>query len=200
MTEVTDPDTADYESASEAAQQARERIAAPVEGTVIPRQSAGAEVSLLPESLADLADMFREVEPTPREVMGWILGQEEMPETDPEEGARAIVARILSAESADDVLSISSVTHAQEILQVPLEIFRVKWQRGTFEEGTTCYVVLSAVVIETGERVTITCGGTNVMVQLVKMGIIGAFPFKARITKSIKATARGFYPLWLEPV
>lgn len=171
----------------------------PVEGVIVPRQDTGSSTLVLPEDLKDLAALFTEREPTPREVMGWVLGQDEMEERDPEEGAMAIVARILSAETAEDVLAISQVVHAQDILGMPISIHRIKWQRGELEGSANCYAVITATNLQDDEKITITCGGINVMTQLVKLGMIGEFPYRARITKATKPTKRGYLPLWLEP-
>lgn len=171
----------------------------PLSGVVVPSGAGRADLAHLDSELADMVAMFADPEPTPREVMGWILKQEEMDEVDPEDAARSIVARILMADSAEDVLAVSKVTHAKDILQMPIEIHSVKWQRGGFEEGANCYAVIAATLLQDDERVTVTCGGVNVMTQLVKLGIIGAYPIHARIVQSAKPTAKGYFPLWLEP-
>lgn len=159
----------------------------------------GSELARLPEDFTDLAAFFAQEEPTPREVMSWILEPDQMQESDPEEATRAILARILTSETAEDVLATSTAVHAQDLLGVPLEVQGIKWQRSDFQEGTSCYVVMQVTDLNDQTRKVVTCGGKNVMTQLLKLQMLGAFPARARIAKALKPTRNNYYPLWLEP-
>lgn len=169
-------------------------------GAIEPTSVAkGAELDRLPADFNDLAAYFAQDEPSPREVMQWILEADQMEETDPEDSARAIIARILMSQTTEEVLATSTAYHAQDMLQQQLEIRSVKWQRSDHQQGSSCYAVLTAVTLEDGEQKIITCGGKNVMTQLLKLSMMNAFPARARITKAVKPTRNGYYPLWLEP-
>lgn len=178
-----------------------EVITGPGSGTVvIPTQvTKGSEVARFPETFAELADFFTQDEPSPMEVARWIFEPDQMEERDPEESARAILARIFAADTAEEILATREVTHAQDILNEAINIQSVKWQRSDFQQGSSCYAVVTATRVTDDSPVTITCGGRNVMGQLLKLSMNGHLPRRAAITQSAKPTARGYKPLWLEP-
>jgi hypothetical protein len=157
------------------------------------------QLARIPETFSDLAELFTEQEPSPMEVARWILDPDQMAERDPEESARAILARILSAGTAEEVLASREVTHARDILGEAIEVHAIKWQRSDFQQGSSCYVVMHAKSLNDARDLTITCGGRNVMMQLLKLQSINALPARCRITQSAKQTSNGYLPLWLEP-
>jgi hypothetical protein len=157
------------------------------------------DLARLPENLSDLAAFFAEPEPSPKEVIQWIAGTAEMDETDPEQTTRSIMARILSETTATGILSGHKVTHADQVLGAALEATAVKWQRSTVDGGSSCYAVITAHMIDTEETITLTCGGRNVMTQLLAFQVHQLLPVRCRIMRAAKPTEAGFYPLWLEP-
>lgn len=171
-----------------------------VTGEILPDTIAmGRELATLPEEFGDLAAYFAAPEPSAKEVMLWIMGEDQMSEADPEETSRAIMARILAADSAFEVLSGHRVVHAQDIMETPIKIHAVKWQRSTLEGPTACYAVIDAQRLDEEGHITVTTSGRNVMVQLLKLQHGGYLPVVARISQSTNPTARGYRPLWLEP-
>lgn len=177
-----------------------QEVTAPAAPTLPTQVTTGAELAALPENLADLAAYFADPEPSPKEIVAWIAGTADMEESDPEDTIRSIMARILSATTTEGILSGHLVTHAQQILDVPLQVSGVKWQRSRQDGGSTCYAVISATNVDTEEKLTITCGGRNVMTQLLAFHVHQLYPVRCRITQARKPTENGYYPLWLEPV
>ncbi len=49
-----------------------------------------------------------------------------------------------------------------------------------------------------GERLLVSCGGTNVMAQLVALVKAGALPLDVKLTRTTKETRQGYRPLWLQ--
>lgn len=170
--------------------------ALPVQAT---STSLGRELDQLPAEFGQLAAFFEEPEPDVRDVVAWIMGHGEMEQTDPEDSARAILARILSAETSDQLLVGHRVVHAKEILNIPLEVRAVKWQRSAYEEGGSVYAVITATPLGSETPQTITCGGRNVMMQLLNASHRGFLPLRCMITEASKPTEAGYRPLWLEP-
>lgn len=177
-----------------------EQAHAHMEGALEPTAvRTGAEVAKLPTTVAELLATFAQDEPTDMEVASWILEPDGMEQGDPEESSRAILARILMSETADEVIASREVTHAGDILGEGISIEGVKWQRSDHQQASSCYAVLTATSLNDARPMTITCGGRNVMMQLLKLRMLGAFPQRAMIQKSRKPTSNGYYPLWLEP-
>ena len=125
----------------------------------------------------------------------------ELPEMEPQdatEAARAIVARILDAPDVDAVFDQGKATSAVDVLDVPLLILNIRWQRSEYEgEGSTVYALIDAERADNGDELTITCGSRNVMAQLYRLAQLGALGTPVKIVRSEKATARGFKPMWL---
>lgn len=121
--------------------------------------------------------------------------------SDPDEAAREIIAQIMAAESDDETYSVGSATGWRDLEGVPVEIRGFRWRASTFEEGGNVYVIVSAVLLDDGEMVTLTTGGRTVLAQLYSLAKRGKLPGEqVRLVKAKKATANGFYPLQLERV
>lgn len=170
-----------------------------VNAALVPTQVVGgSEVAKLPTSIAELVATFAQQEPSDMEVAQWVLEPDMMEQADPEESARAILARILMSGTAEEVLKSRDVTHAQDILGEPIMIESIKWQRSDHQQSSSCYVVMTAQSLNDQRPMIITCGGRNVMMQLLKLRMLDAFPVNVRIDKSTKPTSNGYYPLWME--
>lgn len=167
---------------------------------VIPTQvTKGSDLARIPQSLAELASIFAQDEPSDLEVAQWILEPDQMAETDPEESTRAILARILSAQTAEEVLATQDVIHAQDIIGEGINATGVKWQRSEHQQSSSCYAVITGQRIADQSNVVVTCGARQVMMMLLKLRMLDAFPQRIRIAKKSKPTAAGYYPLFLEP-
>lgn len=118
---------------------------------------------------------------------------------DPEEAARAIVNRILAAPDIESVFKMAGTLGADDVLNVPFWLRGAEFRKSDYEDGSPMYAVIEATIAETGESAVITCGGQNVIAQLiaaVRHG--GEVPFPIRLTRTVKPTSNGYYPLWLE--
>ena len=120
--------------------------------------------------------------------------------TDADAVSADIAARILSADSAEAVLAPQTTTPADDLIDVPLRIEGVKWLGSTFQEGPAVYAVVSAVDLRPGQAgaVTVTTGAQTALAQLFRLAQLDAFPVLVRFVRAPKATAAGYYPVWLE--
>lgn len=109
-----------------------------------------------------------------------------------------IIARILKADSVEDVLGGGQATHARDFLDTPFTLTGVRFNKSTFDgQGPTFYALLSGANGD-GEPVTITCGAKNVIAQAWKLNDMGALPLAVELKQSQKPTAAGFHVMWLE--
>lgn len=122
--------------------------------------------------------------------------------TDPGAAAEAIVRRIISSASADEVSeqAEAGALHAADVLGRPLLLQGVSWSSSGFENGPQVYALVSAIDTDTGELLSITCGSRNVMAALFRLGQLGAFPMTDPwvIVEADNPTAGGFRPMWLK--
>lgn len=119
-------------------------------------------------------------------------------EADVEEMTLQIVAQILNAKDADEVLGGRTATHALDVLDVPLVLTGVHFQKSDFDgAGPQFYAVLDVVTAD-GEGIPVTCGAKNVIAQAWRLEDLNALPLKIVIRRSAKPTANGFHVMWLE--
>lgn len=155
-----------------------------------------------PRAAEELDAMLAQIvgaEPSAQEILQAIVGGEDLPEASAQQSQSGIVARILSAGGAEAVLDMGEPTKAEELEQVPLNVTGVRWMRSTFDEGPGVYAVVDATRTDNDEQVKVTCGGVNVMTQLLKLQTMGAFPQNVKIVKATRPTKSGYYPYWLQP-
>lgn len=145
-------------------------------------------------SSADLAQV--------EELYEILMGRAEAPEIveDPEIIGREILMQLLSAES-DDALVLGKATGWRDLQGVPIELIDFKWRRSEFEEGGPVYFIVRGRRLDDGEQVVLTTGSTNITAQLANMARRGTLVGGVwTCVQADKATARGFFPLWLEKV
>lgn len=136
-----------------------------------------------------------------------ILGEAELPAADPAAMSRQIMERILAAESFEDAFTQQNLTPWRSMLGVPVVVRDVHFNRSTVatDGGPSVYAVVDVQPIDTksgelaGEPVSVTCGGANVLAQLVKGLEQGWLLEEKRPVRMIEnATAQGYGALWLE--
>jgi len=109
-----------------------------------------------------------------------------------------IIARILSATTAEEVLGGSEPVHARDYLGRPFRLLGVKFNRSDFEEaGPRFYAVLDAVDPD-GEPLAITCGARNVIAQAWRLADLGVLPIRVRLTEAARTTKNGYKIIRLE--
>lgn len=112
------------------------------------------------------------------------------------EQSAGIVRRIMEAKTAEDVLAETAVVHARDMLDTPIRVMSVHWNRSDIEGGLPIYAVMDCVD-EDGQPFVVTCGGIRVMAQVSRLAELGALPALVRILESERPTAQGFRPLRL---
>lgn len=130
-----------------------------------------------------------------------ILGDAELPAaTDPEVVSRAIMERILAAETFEAAFAAQNLEGWREYLDVPVFVQGFHLNRSTYDApgSSPVYAVVDLTLAADGEPVTVTCGGRNVLMQLVKMLERGWFDRPVRLVAKQTAADHGGSALWLE--
>lgn len=132
-----------------------------------------------------------------------IMGKGDLPAAaDPEAMSAAIMQRILEADTFEDAFTQQNLTPWRSMLNVPVLVRDVHFNRSTIEGGeggAPVYAVCDLVIVETGEAVTVTCGGKNVLAQLVK-GLRHGWLADNPVQLIANKTRDNFDALWLEAV
>jgi hypothetical protein len=136
-----------------------------------------------------------------QDVEAALLTDAELPELEPEDAgeiAKGIVERILTAGTVDDVLDQGKTTPAKDVLDIPMLVRSVRWNRSALEgEGPSIYALLEVTLLDDGSEAVVTCGSRNVMAQLYRLATLGALDTPVMIKESTKPSASGRRPMWL---
>lgn len=115
---------------------------------------------------------------------------------DAEAVSRAIIERIAAAEDFDEVFSPQDLLGWKDaLLDEPVKLRDFHLNKAGFEGGSAVYAVCEVERLSDGELLTVSCGGRNVLTQLVK--ILEKGWWDNPIKMIAKRTAEGFDALWL---
>lgn len=119
---------------------------------------------------------------------------------DPEQMSRLILERIMAAETFEEAFVPQKIdAWRDKYLEVPVKVLGVHFNRSTIEGGlSSVYAVVDLVDTNTGETATVTCGGRNVLVQLLKMLEKGEEWMDREVRLTQRQTSEGYKVLWLE--
>lgn len=175
---------------------------APTKSTeVVADGGAGAAIETTGTDLATITEghLLTLTEVDRNNVAAFLETTRQIEDHDSDQTTVEILARILAAESVEDVLAPQAPVALKTLQGFPLSIDSVRWMKSDFAEGAGMYALIKGARTDTGETFLATCGGTNVLAQLFVLDKLGAFPTKVKITTASKPTANGYYPLWLTP-
>ena len=135
----------------------------------------------------------------------WLTGimtTDEFPDQDPEAVTLGMLAAILLAETPDEALSALELERARELCggepggrSPVLEITAARPLASTYEDGSACYVIVTATVLERGERIRFSTGSRAVQTVIWTAIAKGWLPLRCQLEIRREKTKRGFYPL-----
>lgn len=102
-----------------------------------------------------------------------------------------IVADIMAAESIDDVDGTPAMD-PDEVIGRPFRVEGFRMQPGDFGY----YAVIHGRLLDSGDRVVVTCGGARLLAQLFQYHRMGGFPLVRTLNRA--ETRAGFRTYWLE--
>lgn len=115
---------------------------------------------------------------------------------DEKAAADAIVQRILSAESVEDVLRASATQKAEDVCVGQLFTLHDVEFRESEYDGSPAYALLHISRPGSPGIELVTCGGRNVLAQAHQLRRLGALP-KGGLTMIANKTRGGFETYWL---
>lgn len=122
---------------------------------------------------------------------------------DPEQITREIFEQILAADSNQALNQLGQATGWRELEGIPVKLgASFRWRPSSYDEGAPIFLIVPAEKLGPEgvlEPVTLTCGSMNVIAQLMNMAARGTYDGTVvRLKRAGRASARGYYPLWLE--
>lgn len=135
-----------------------------------------------------------------------ILDGDVIPEVgDPEVISRAVMERIMAAETFEDTFAPQKLEGWKAFIDVPVFVRDFHLNKSGFERadgGSSVFAVVDLARADGNnwpdghETITVTCGGRNVLMQLVKALEKGWLDRAVKLTS--RPTSEGYNVLWLE--
>lgn len=100
---------------------------------------------------------------------------------DPEQIQRAILERLMAAETVDQVLREDTTVATKALVGKPLQITDCRVMQSAFEGGLGVYLIAEAIDLDTGELIVINTGATKIVGQLVRLKQKGWLPIKVTV-------------------
>ena len=115
-------------------------------------------------------------------------------------GYESILAQIDAAGSAKDLDAAWRTAGLEQYRDQLLRVHALRKMPSDFAGGLAWFLVVDAVDLATGERVTFTTGAIGVVAQLVKAFALGALPLQVIPRESERTTRAGYHVWHLEVV
>lgn len=116
-----------------------------------------------------------------------------------------MVVAILTAQSSEEAMAVTNVRTATDLCGTEpgghsplLVITGARPLKSTFKDGPPCFAIVDATIKATSERIKLSCGGRTVQAVILAHINRGWLPFECVLTRRLKATRAGYYPLNLE--
>lgn len=126
---------------------------------------------------------------------------ESLPDSNPEDVQERIIRAIMTATTAEEIINAGAATKAEDVVGIPLQFLNISRADSSFADaGGKYYLHIECRVIASGDKITVATGSQDVCVKLVRLHQLGLLPISGALDKATKATANGFYPLFLRAI
>jgi hypothetical protein len=120
-----------------------------------------------------------------------LLAQAEVVREDDADPYERILKQVLSAESADVVLTPTEVTQARDIVGVPIVVIAFELNESEFDAGSPFYATITAILEPNGAPMPVNCGHRKVLAQLVRLQELDSFPIACQFIERGKSKIGG---------
>lgn len=130
-----------------------------------------------------------------QQIMGEALPEIE----DTEQAQRAIVERILTADSLQDLFADTTTTATRDMVGIPVEISDCRLMRSTVDGSRGVYMLLDATNLETGEVCPMNTGSPNIMATVWRARQLDQLPIQVTVVEVAAARNGRNAPLGIRP-
>lgn len=127
-------------------------------------------------------------------------------EPDPDYISRILVYNIVMAETIEDVFRQTGVKGVQELVPDspsaeygPFELTDLYVASSDFETGNNSFVLLTLLMLESGQVVKCSTGATNIQGELIALLKLGNWDRRAKFKRGVSKDKGGRYLLFLMP-
>lgn len=135
-----------------------------------------------------------------------ILYGDSYTEPEPDFISRLLAAQSIFADTIEDAFASAGVRKLQNWLPDtpgaevgPFEITDLYVAKSDYETGNPSYVLITAVMLESGEEVKFSTGATNVQATLIGLLRLGHWPIRAKVKRGDTKDKGGHYLMFLLP-
>ncbi len=119
--------------------------------------------------------------------------------SDANSDAKAIVARIMNAETPEDIFGgPGNLLASADLVGKPFTLQDVEYRESDMGDGPGVYSLLHVIPWGTSNVVLATCGARNVMAAAFRGKQLGYLPRGPMTLVEGKQTKQGYTPLWLQ--
>jgi hypothetical protein len=133
---------------------------------------------------------------------------------------RALVDQILNAASIEEVICPPEAIGIDTLARRQIAVFGWTVNESDYDAGTPFYVAIHAAIVESGEKVVVTCGSQRVMAQLIRIWMLDQMrlgadeadiraqgmprhshldePIEVWVRQAKRPNRHGTLPLWLD--
>lgn len=134
------------------------------------------------------------------EVADLIRGRTLIPVEDSAEAQYSIAEDILAADDLGALFKERKSIAARDLVGVALRINSVKIRASTLEGKQGNYLLIDAVLLDTGEVIVMNTGAPNIVALLLRAAQLGVLPLEVVVAEAAKATPGRNAPLTLRPI
>lgn len=202
------PDLAEDQAANPGGQVNDDTITGPIVSNPHNASTAVAIVGgreLVKPTIAEIAEILGGRTLDMRAWLAALTEAERFEETDAEDASLSIVKAIVLAASSEQVYAAMDMKHAKDLCgEDPggrsnvLRIHGAFPLESTFEDGPSCFSVISATDLAENTDLTFSCGARAVQAAIWAHMYQGWMPMTCSLVRRRKPTRNQFYPLNLE--
>jgi hypothetical protein len=100
---------------------------------------------------------------------------------DPEQIQRAILERLMTAETVEQVLREDETVATKQLVGKKLRVTDARVMQSSFEGGLGVYLIADAIDLDTGELIVVNTGATKIVGQLIRLKQKGWLPVDVTI-------------------
>jgi hypothetical protein len=109
-----------------------------------------------------------------------------------------MMAAVLSATTAEEVLEAGGVVKAEKVLDHRLCITDVWARPSDYTQGPRHFLMFDCLDETSGKAITVECGAADIVIKVGRMVQLGLLPITLKIHRKDKATKAGYFPLFAE--
>lgn len=121
-------------------------------------------------------------------------------QTDGANAALMMAAKILAAQTPEELSVGGKADHVRDLIDVPIEVESITFTESDYEDGYPFFALFHGKEVRTGKPVVVSCGGLTVVPAAYMLRKNGWLPTVVVFTEAKANPTTGYKPINLEVV